>query len=73
MSLDRRMADESRLKARELQKAKVMGDDLSGNPRALGRQYSTHGTQCSCWMCGNPRKHFKSRSLDELRQEQSDD
>ena len=24
---------------------------------------------CSCWMCGNPRRHFKSKTMQEKRQE----
>lgn len=24
-------------------------------------------TRCSCWMCGNPRKYFGQRTIQELR------
>ena len=27
--------------------------------------------KCSCWMCGNPRKHFKERTLQEKKLEHS--
>jgi len=29
---------------------------------------ANHLAKCSCHMCGNPRKHFKKRTLNELRQ-----
>jgi hypothetical protein len=27
--------------------------------------------RCSCWMCGNPRKYFKERTLQEKKLEHS--
>ena len=38
----------------------------------LGMVVSTHGKQCSCTACGNPRKHFKQKTLQEKREEQDD-
>lgn len=35
---------------------------------SLGDTYSklyNHLANCSCWMCGNPRKHFKEQSVKE--------
>jgi hypothetical protein len=29
---------------------------------------ANHLAHCSCHMCGNPRKHWRLRSLNELRQ-----
>lgn len=34
-------------------------------PRAY--RYADHLTVCSCAMCGNPRRYFNSRTLQELR------
>lgn len=39
--------------------------DLSQDPRALGLVLSTPNP-CSCYMCGNPRRYFKSDALDEV-------
>jgi len=25
---------------------------------------------CSCWMCGSPRKHFKKKTIQELKAEE---
>ncbi len=30
-------------------------------------------TPCSCWMCGNPRRYFGERSLQERRANQEDE
>jgi hypothetical protein len=32
------------------------GRDLTTNPKELGKAINTP-TPCSCWMCGNQRKH----------------
>jgi hypothetical protein len=34
--------------------------------RARGRLAKTR-TPCSCWMCGNPRRHLGERTLQERR------
>jgi hypothetical protein len=36
-----------------------------GNPRLIGRLAHTR-TICSCPMCGNPRRHFKIKTRQEL-------
>lgn len=33
-------------------------------PKQIGRSAHT-ATNCSCWMCGNPRKYFGELSLQE--------
>jgi len=40
--------------------------DLAGIPGALGKVVAA-AASCSCWMCGNPRKHFNERSIQEQR------
>ena len=34
--------------------------------RATGKRAQTR-QPCSCWMCGNPRRHFGERTLQERR------
>jgi hypothetical protein len=47
------------------------GGYAKDNPRQLGRL--AHARQlCSCWMCGNPRRHLRERSLQERRAFQLD-
>lgn len=65
MSLSRRRQDESRMKHRADKIAEEFGIDPKVSPRDAGRIYSTHGAECSCAMCGNPRKHFKQKSRKE--------
>lgn len=36
------------------------------------RLASNHGKLCSCYMCGNPRRHHKEKTIQELRFEQED-
>lgn len=38
--------------------------------RAAGR-LATTPCPCSCWMCGNPRRHFGNTALARTRQEQA--
>ena len=48
------------------------GCDLTQTPKGLGKVVAT-AASCSCWMCGNPRKHFNARSIQELRKMQAVD
>ena len=34
--------------------------------RRIGKAVHT-ATPCSCWMCGNPRRHNAERTIQELR------
>lgn len=73
MSLDRRMSDESRLRARANKRALSIDIDAANATRLVGRLYSTHGSMCSCHACGNPRKHFNEKTLAEKRVIQPED
>lgn len=42
-------------------------------PRKLGVAFSTHNAVCSCHMCGNPRKFYNKKSLQELKHEYKED
>lgn len=72
MSLDRRMSDEKRLKAKT---AKQITDILRNKseltPKEIGKQYATHNKGCSCYLCGNPRKHFNEKTLKEKSEDKS--
>ena len=67
MTLDRRMADEARLRAKAEKMARSRWIDTEADPRASGKIYSTHGKSCSCSACGNPRRHFKDTTLSEKK------
>lgn len=72
MSLDRRMADEARMKAKAVKVARSLGINSEDDPRGVGRLYSTHGKDCSCAMCGNPRKYFNEKTIGEKREDEKD-
>ena len=42
------------------------GHDIWHEPKLLGKVINTP-TPCSCWMCGNPRRHFKELTRQERR------
>jgi len=35
----------------------------------IGKMASVHCADCSCPMCGNPRKHFGQKTMQELKLE----
>lgn len=43
---------------------------LTGDPgpEEVGKAASVHLKGCSCYMCGNPRRHFGAPTIQELRQ-----
>lgn len=45
------------------------GYDLSENPGHIGQAVHTPAN-CSCWMCGNPRKFFGERTVQERSHDQ---
>lgn len=60
---------ESRIKHRVRQ---YYGGYAKDKPRHVGR--IAHARQpCSCWMCGNPRRYLRERSLQERRAFQAGD
>jgi hypothetical protein len=36
------------------------------NKKTIGKMASVHGAECSCYMCGNPRKHFGEKTRQEI-------
>lgn len=65
MTLDRRRADEAREKAKAARVLRSRGVDPEASPKAVGKHYSTHGSDCSCMFCGNPRKFFGEKTIAE--------
>jgi len=52
----------------------VYGDPQSMLNLELGRQVSrelNHGKRCSCPMCGNPRKWYKEKTIQEKKADES--
>ena len=37
------------------------------SPENVGRWASVHTKKCSCYMCGNPRKHFNQLTVQERK------
>lgn len=53
-----------------LKKALKIAVDKNHEPASAmkyARRYHRHLAMCSCWMCGNPRKHFKTATLQETK------
>lgn len=69
--LNRRRGDEARVKAAAKVVVAMRADGGPVNPREVGKAASVHSVDCSCAMCGNPRTHFKQKSIAERRVEQS--
>jgi hypothetical protein len=65
MGLAERRFNKNRAKERSRSKLKANGVD-DPTPRQIGKGASTHSSDCSCMLCGNPRKHFKGKSKNEL-------
>lgn len=61
---------ERRVKAQKVKrKCKRIARDWGKEISAvfIGKLASTHGRPCSCHMCGNPRKHYKQKTLQEKK------
>jgi hypothetical protein len=75
MSLSRRLNDERRVKAkakvRENRNRSSLNENAVPSDRDIGKSASVHGAHCSCEMCGNPRKHFKEKTLAEKSEDQT--
>jgi hypothetical protein len=75
----RRRADLARMKRRavrirsrsELTEPKYWVDGISPDPRRHEKM-ADHLASCSCPGCGNPRRWFGEKTLQEMREEQDD-
>jgi len=54
-------------KAKRVLKLWQWFEDEAITPKQIGRSASVHCRFCSCVMCGNPRKWFKERTIQEQR------
>jgi hypothetical protein len=65
----KRRQQAKRIKKRAKDVIKSRGDNnLSG--RNVGRTASVHGAACSCMMCGNPRRKWGWKTLQEVKEDQ---
>lgn len=39
------------------------------NEKDIGKRAAVHGSMCSCFMCGNPRKYYNKKTLQEYKQD----
>lgn len=60
----RRRADLERMKARAV---RLFKGPLRGRNLDYARIVAEHITCCSCWMCGNPRRHLGELTMQERR------
>jgi hypothetical protein len=37
------------------------------NPKSIGTTAAVHSAFCSCFMCGNPRKYFDEKTMQEKK------
>ena len=63
--ISRRRLDMARKKRQARKIYKYMGDDAV--------KLADHLRNCSCVLCGNPRKYFKKRTLQEMKFFEVDD
>lgn len=60
-----RRAQRARLKQRR--KRYLIWCNRFARPEARLGSYIDTPTPCSCWMCGNPRRYFHERTIQERR------
>ena len=72
MSLSENRHHENRLKKYT---KKIISKWFSKEPteKQIGKNYSVHASGCSCKACGNPRKHFGEKTLQEKKAGIEDD
>lgn len=66
MSRAQRRHHTERMKARYRRKERLHPYWRSDDPASAGK-YANHGCTCSCWMCGNPRRHLGELTMQERR------
>ena len=40
---------------------------MDPDAKTVGKAAAVHGVACSCYMCGNPRKHYGLKTLGEVK------
>ena len=64
---------DSRIKSKTkqiLERLWVIDEEVSASE--IGRCASVHCKGCSCFMCGNPRRHFNEKTIQERREFQEE-
>jgi hypothetical protein len=71
-SIRRQQAKRIKGRAKRIIKGRRLNDDPNEpvDPKDVGRVASVHGADCSCMMCGNPRKRWGERTLKEIKEDQ---
>lgn len=57
---------DQRMKARYRRKERLHPYWRNDDAKAAGL-YANHGCNCSCWMCGNPRRHLNELTMQERK------
>ena len=72
MSLSENRHHENRLKKYT---KKIISTWFSSEPtkEQIGKSYSVHASGCSCKACGNPRKHFNDKTIQEKKADIQDE
>lgn len=72
MSLSENRHHENRLKKYT---KKIISTWFSSEPtkEQIGKNYSVHASGCSCKACGNPRKHFNEKTIQEKKADIKDE
>lgn len=63
--LANRRLEEIKAKQRIRKRLKLYG--LEDTEYNIGTLSSVHGSFCSCYMCGNPRKYYGERTIQEKK------
>lgn len=68
-----RRSQQARVRAKMRRHVLSWGPHDRGDPELVERtaaKMANHGKLCSCYMCGNPRRHFGEPTIQERRASQ---
>ena len=57
---------------KERAKKILKGWGVKTTPKNVGKLASVHGSACSCSHCGNPRRKWKAKTQQEIKQDMKD-
>ena len=66
-SFTRNTNRKAKSRTKKIMKEAWLEPDEWANPKNIGRWASVHTRKCSCYMCGNPRKHFNKLTMQERK------
>lgn len=64
---EKRMQNRSRKVVKRIFPDDSFGEDIQERIEKMAAKRRNHLAECSCHMCGNPRKHFNEKTLQERR------